>query len=481
MWEGAGGDEGSAYVLYVALFLLVGLEYLEELLVGIWVVGVAGLYLVEVLDCVVEFAGGLGVEGIPGAEPAEEGGGGGGGGGEAEGEGVEGSVGGLGSGAGGGGDADGVRITWVGGDVDPVAGGEEGVEALYEGGVAVEEHGDAVDDAGGVDPGGMQQGGGEGRGDLHLALEVLHDVEEVVVHVGLVVELDLDCIEVAERVGDVERAGELGRHGGRGRPWEPRAGSKIGRRHGWTTLARCLPGETTASTSRPSSPTTSSSSPPCSPSYVPLPSPPSRSPPPRQLAWFIAFVAQAIATALSISLLFLPRPRSPPLSSRKCRLFLVRHLPPALPHPRRHPHPRNRLHRDAPVPDIHLWRSRNRLRSLQRKREHILRSRRSRRNGRRLAHPRNRRHPLGPLLHLRGRLPRPPPLQLSRNRRSLFPLPSSQNPRPLHSQRGLKRLRGQLLRRRGHRLTGHPLRPRRENAHNRPRSRKEPEQLRRRW
>ena len=143
--------EGTAYVLYVALFFLVCLEYLEKVLVGIWVIGVAGLYLVEVLDCVVELAGGLGVEGVPGAD--EEGGGGGG---RGEGEGVEGGFGegGLGCGAGGGGDADRIRITWVGGDVDPVAGGEEGVEALYERGVAVEEHGDAVDDAGCVDSGG---------------------------------------------------------------------------------------------------------------------------------------------------------------------------------------------------------------------------------------------------------------------------------------------------------------------------------------
>ena len=36
----------KAYVLYVALFLLVCLEYLEELLVGIWVIDVASLYFV---------------------------------------------------------------------------------------------------------------------------------------------------------------------------------------------------------------------------------------------------------------------------------------------------------------------------------------------------------------------------------------------------------------------------------------------------
>lgn len=158
----------------VTLFLLVCLEYLEELLVGIRVVGVASLYLVEVLDCVVEFAGGFAVEGIPGAKTAEEGGscGSGGGGGDGEGEVVVGSDGaggeflrgGLGGCARGCGDADGIWITWVGGDVDSVAGGKEGVETLYEGGVSVEEHRDAVDDAGRVDPGDGDETGGDGAG-----------------------------------------------------------------------------------------------------------------------------------------------------------------------------------------------------------------------------------------------------------------------------------------------------------------------------
>ena len=70
---------GNAYVVDVTLFLLVCLKYLKELLVGIWVIGVACLYLVEVLYCVVEFAGGFGFEGIPATEAAEERGSGGGG------------------------------------------------------------------------------------------------------------------------------------------------------------------------------------------------------------------------------------------------------------------------------------------------------------------------------------------------------------------------------------------------------------------
>lgn len=68
-WRGSRGVEGSAYVLDVKLFLLVSLEYLEELLVGIGVIGVASLYLVEVLYGVVEFACWF-----AGGESAEEGG-----------------------------------------------------------------------------------------------------------------------------------------------------------------------------------------------------------------------------------------------------------------------------------------------------------------------------------------------------------------------------------------------------------------------
>lgn len=51
----------------------------------------------------------------------------------------------------------------------------------------------------------MRRVWGRDGGDSHLALEVLHDVEKVVVHVWLVLELDLDCIEIAECIGDVER------------------------------------------------------------------------------------------------------------------------------------------------------------------------------------------------------------------------------------------------------------------------------------
>lgn len=40
----------------------------------------------------------------------------------------------------------------------------------------------------------------------HLALEILHDIQELVIHVGPIVELILDCIKIAQSVGYIERA-----------------------------------------------------------------------------------------------------------------------------------------------------------------------------------------------------------------------------------------------------------------------------------
>lgn len=63
------------------------------------------------------------------------------------------------------------------------------------------------------------------EGNSLLALEVLHDVQESVVHVRSVLELHLDGVEVAERIGDVERSLWTGRgfvalgiHEGGGKP-----------------------------------------------------------------------------------------------------------------------------------------------------------------------------------------------------------------------------------------------------------------------
>ena len=39
----------------------------------------------------------------------------------------------------------------------------------------------------------------------YAATHVFHDVEEAVVHVGLLCELDLDLVQVGQRIFDVER------------------------------------------------------------------------------------------------------------------------------------------------------------------------------------------------------------------------------------------------------------------------------------
>ena len=66
--------------------------------------------------------------------------------------------------------------------------GQEGVEAIDQLAVALEERRDSANDA--------------GRVDL-LALEGLHDLEKLIVDLGLVPELGLDLVEVEERVLDL--------------------------------------------------------------------------------------------------------------------------------------------------------------------------------------------------------------------------------------------------------------------------------------
>lgn len=89
---------------------------------------------------------------------------------------------------------------------------------------------------------------------LRFALEVLHDVEKVVVHVWLVLELNLDRIEVAECVGDVEGTGNELWHGGERdddrEKWEGVKKTTTG--SAGTTRTRWLPEETKASTLPPS-------------------------------------------------------------------------------------------------------------------------------------------------------------------------------------------------------------------------------------
>ena len=73
--------------------------------------------------------------------------------------------------------------------LDLVPLGEEGVEAEDQVGVAMEQGLDAEDDAGGVDL---------------VALEIAHDLEELVVLVAPVLELLLDVLEVGEGVAGGE-------------------------------------------------------------------------------------------------------------------------------------------------------------------------------------------------------------------------------------------------------------------------------------
>jgi hypothetical protein len=82
---------------------------------------------------------------------------------------------------GGGGDVDGAGcgIASIGAiKVDAIAGREEGIEALDESGVEAEEGGDAVDDAGGVNPARASAVVREEGMVARLCLEVLHDLCE---------------------------------------------------------------------------------------------------------------------------------------------------------------------------------------------------------------------------------------------------------------------------------------------------------------
>lgn len=98
--------------------------------------------------------------------------------------------------------------------LDRVALGQEGVEAEDEFGVAIEEGLDPDDDAGGVDPG---------------ALEVAHDLEELLVLGPVVLELVLDGLEVDEGVVGGELLAGRRRCGGGRRRWRRRGHVAAGR------------------------------------------------------------------------------------------------------------------------------------------------------------------------------------------------------------------------------------------------------------
>mmetsp|Transcript_45164 Transcript_45164/g.145577 ORF Transcript_45164/g.145577 Transcript_45164/m.145577 type:complete len:329 (+) Transcript_45164:363-1349(+) len=107
------------------------------------------------------------------------------------------------------------RRLLVVGELDLVPRREEGVESEDELAVPVEELQHAVDDAGRVD---------------RLRLELLHDVEELVVDMRLLLELHLDLVEVREGVLDLELPVRRGRRRcrvcRRRRPTHPRRPSQ---------------------------------------------------------------------------------------------------------------------------------------------------------------------------------------------------------------------------------------------------------------
>mmetsp|Transcript_1180 Transcript_1180/g.3509 ORF Transcript_1180/g.3509 Transcript_1180/m.3509 type:complete len:258 (-) Transcript_1180:192-965(-) len=122
------------------------------------------------------------------------------------------------------------RRLLVVGELDLVPRREEGVESEDELAVPVEELQHAVDDAGRVD---------------RLRLELLHDVEELVVDMRLLLELHLDLVEVREGVLDLELPVRRGRRRcrvcRRRRPTHPRRPSQR-KAAGERALLRCHDG-----------------------------------------------------------------------------------------------------------------------------------------------------------------------------------------------------------------------------------------------
>jgi len=88
----------------------------------------------------------------------------------------------------------------------PIASRQKGVEALDKRRVSVEEVGNALDDSRCIDS--RNERGSEGgsfkkledKENALLVLEFLHDVEEMIVHIRLVLKLDLHSVEVAQGI-----------------------------------------------------------------------------------------------------------------------------------------------------------------------------------------------------------------------------------------------------------------------------------------
>lgn len=112
-------------------------------------------------------------------------------------------------------DCNSVVVVWR--DIYPVSLGQERVETLDKGRVSVKEMGNALDDARRVDA--VKQPSApdkeENKEHAHLALKVLHYIQKLIVDIGQFLELVLDCVEIPEGVSDVE--GPVDIHGEAGR------------------------------------------------------------------------------------------------------------------------------------------------------------------------------------------------------------------------------------------------------------------------
>jgi hypothetical protein len=116
-------------------------------------------------------------------------------------------------------DGDKIALAGIQAALDAIARGQEGVEALDEAGMATEEGGNPLDDARGIYGLALElkrRRRKESRAisarwtrmravsEMSLATYVFHDIEETIVDIGMLCELDLDLVQVGERILDVE-------------------------------------------------------------------------------------------------------------------------------------------------------------------------------------------------------------------------------------------------------------------------------------
>jgi len=102
-------------------------------------------------------------------------------------------------------------------------------------------------------------------------------------------------------------------------------------------------------------------------------------------------------------------------SRRTCRWYtMVRNLPSTLLHPGSALHSRERFYSNASLPNIGLWSHRNRVCRSGGTNRHLHKDTVIGCHVRRISYPIYRRHPLGPILHFRGRLAHAAHLQFPR-------------------------------------------------------------------